>query len=148
MTPFRMPYREVTCEISSPNNQKKWLRNGGDNHIDLVNWSFSHCLSSEQCRKPYGTMRSGTYRNNAARSQRAGKLLKRDKEILFTLAQEIDVFKSKGTETLCNKLQQFSYSGYPIQFVTQDGTWCRLMSKGCLKKSKLCWMIHLRQAAS
>lgn len=32
----------------------------------------------------------------------------------FTLAQEIDVFKSKGTETLCNKLQQFSYSGYPF----------------------------------
>ena len=35
------------------------------------------------------------------------RALKRDKEILFTLAQEIDVFKSKGTETLCNKLQQF-----------------------------------------
>lgn len=64
------------------------------------------------------------------------RALKRDKEILFTLAQEIDVFKSKGTETLCNKLQQFSYSGYPIQFVTQDGTWCRPDVKGLPEEVK------------
>ncbi len=59
--------------------------------------------------------------------QGAGALeraLKRDREILLTLAQEVHVFDTKSAEDICGKVRQFSYSGYPIQLVTQRGICC------------------------